>query len=147
MTLDRVEAVFNGKMQPAASVSCLSQCQTLFGKRLKRWGSTGSWVQIPLTCFVGLADTARESACLTRDLVLGRTGLVWKYWSSRTDYSLLPPENYHRPISVTDTQGRTRNIKAAHRVPAVAARRITRDGRLCKAARALALRPRLAMVG
>lgn len=44
MTLDRVDSVFGGKIQPAASVSCLSQCQTIFGKRLKRWGSTGSWV-------------------------------------------------------------------------------------------------------
>lgn len=43
MTLDRVDS-FVGKIQPAASVSCLSQCQNIFGKRLKRWGSTGSWV-------------------------------------------------------------------------------------------------------
>ncbi|CAG5011916.1 unnamed protein product [Parnassius apollo] len=42
MTLDRGES-FCGKIQPATSVSCLSQCQNIFGKRLKRWGSTGSW--------------------------------------------------------------------------------------------------------
>lgn len=50
MTLDRVDS-FVGKIQPAASVSCLSQCQNIFGKRLKRWGSTGSWVS---NCFVCL---------------------------------------------------------------------------------------------
>ncbi|CAH2074476.1 unnamed protein product, partial [Iphiclides podalirius] len=44
MTLDRGDS-FCGKIQPATSVSCLSQCQNLFGKRLKRWGSTGSWVK------------------------------------------------------------------------------------------------------
>lgn len=45
MTLDRAESCA-GKIQPATSVSCLSQCQNIFGKRLKRWGSTGSWVRV-----------------------------------------------------------------------------------------------------
>lgn len=57
MTLDRVDS-FVGKIQPAASVSCLSQCQNIFGKRLKRWGSTGSWVS---NCSINLTVVFRGS--------------------------------------------------------------------------------------